>query len=245
MRKREPSHDMFQVRIIGIISSRRLRTRGHKVKHISFFFNNCCIVRVERCCTSTSATDDLSYKIRPGRWPYQGVHLGGQSRPSPDGDLPQTDRGGVHQCRVGEGAEANGEEEVETGSRMVGADRGQGQPGRDGPEGPGGPETEVGNNLQNPGEYSSYLSTFVNLAPIRDAITTKAVEIKIMMIPSAESLPQRPSSAKRRIWTARTSVPGRERTTERLSSRTNIVAIRIQPETIPGIKSGMTIRRIV
>ena len=76
-------------------------------------------------------------------------------------------------------------------------------------------------------------------------MTTRVVEMRIIRIPKAESLPHRPSSANRRICTARTSVPGRERTTERLSSRTNMVAIRIHPETIPGTSRGMTIRRIV
>lgn len=42
-------------------------------------------------------------------------------------------------------------------------------------------------------------STALNLAPMNEARSTSVVEIKIMMIPSAESLPHRPSSAKRRI----------------------------------------------
>jgi hypothetical protein len=65
------------------------------------------------------------------------------------------------------------------------------------------------------------LPVFVSLAPIREAIIARAEEMKIIRIPRAESLPQIPPSANRRIWTARTSVPGRERTTERLSSRTH------------------------
>ena len=89
------------------------------------------------------------------------------------------------------------------------------------------------------------LSTFVSFTPIWEAMITSVVEMNIIRIPRAESLPHRPSSANRRIWTARTSVPGRERTTERLNSLTNIVAIRIHPETIPGIRSGITIRRMV
>ena len=66
-----------------------------------------------------------------------------------------------------------------------------------------------------------------------------------MMMPSADSLPHSPSSAKRRICTASTSVPGRERTTDRVSSRTNMLAMRIHADTMPGTSSGMMIRRMV
>lgn len=61
-------------------------------------------------------------------------------------------------------------------------------------------------------------------------------------MPSAEGLPRNPSLAKRRIGTASTSVPGRERNTDRVSSRTNMPAINIRAETIPGMMSGTTIR---
>lgn len=61
--------------------------------------------------------------------------------------------------------------------------------------------------------YGLTVSTFVSFAPIREAMTTRVVEMKIIIIPRAESLPHKPSSANRRICTARTSVPGLESTT--------------------------------
>jgi len=42
-------------------------------------------------------------------------------------------------------------------------------------------------------------STALSLPPTSVARTTSAVEMKIMIIPKADSLPQRPSSAKRSI----------------------------------------------
>ncbi len=94
---------------------------------------------------------------------------------------------------------------------------------------------------------SAYLpsSTGLNFMPTRVVITTRVVEMKIIMMPRADNWPQRPSSAKRKIWTASTSVPGRESTTERVSSLTNIVAMSIHPETMPGMSRGMTMRRMV
>jgi hypothetical protein len=44
-----------------------------------------------------------------------------------------------------------------------------------------------------------YLSTFVSFVPIWEAMITNVVEMKIIRIPKAESLPHRPSSANRRI----------------------------------------------
>ena len=88
-------------------------------------------------------------------------------------------------------------------------------------------------------------STGLNFIPTKVAIRTRAVEMKIIMMPRADNWPHRPSSAKRKIWTASTSVPGRDSTTDRVSSRTNMVAMRIHPETMPGISNGMTIRRMV
>ena len=51
---------------------------------------------------------------------------------------------------------------------------------------------------------------------LSDAATTSPVEMKIIIIPRADSLPHRPSSAKRKICTASTSVPGRDNTTEEI-----------------------------
>lgn len=94
-------------------------------------------------------------------------------------------------------------------------------------------------------EPGAQASTVLKRAPTSVAARTSAVETPIMMMPSAESLPQSPSSANLRICTASTSVPGRESTTETVSSRTNMAAMRIHAETIPGISSGATMRRMV
>lgn len=74
---------------------------------------------------------------------------------------------------------------------------------------------------------------------------TNSTEMPIMMMPKAESLPHRPSLENLRICTAMVSVPGLDKTTERESSLKNMVAIRIHPDTMPGISKGITIRRIV
>ena len=86
---------------------------------------------------------------------------------------------------------------------------------------------------------------FVSFLPRIEAAVTRSEEMKIMMMPKADNLPHRPSSANRSICTASTSDPGRERTTERVNSLTNMVAMRIQPDRIPGIRRGITMRRIV
>ena len=54
--------------------------------------------------------------------------------------------------------------------------------------------------------------------PTKVAMSTRAVEMKIIMMPRADSCPHRPSSEKRKICTASTSVPGRDSTTERVPS---------------------------
>src|SRR4030042_2994971 len=92
--------------------------------------------------------------------------------------------------------------------------------------------------------YPSF-RTLISFAPAADARTTRVVDAIIIRIPSAESFPHKPSSAHLRIWTASTSFPGRERTTETLSSRTNMVAIRIHADTIPGTGRGRMILRSV
>ena len=71
---------------------------------------------------------------------------------------------------------------------------------------------------------------------------TNVVDIKIMIIPKAATWPQRESAAKFKICTASTSVPGRDNTTDKVSSLKNIEAINIQADTTPGMINGSTIR---
>jgi len=56
-------------------------------------------------------------------------------------------------------------------------------------------------SLGGPSPALSHPDSYIRpiLDPIRETMTTRVVEMRIMMIPRAESLPQRPSSAKRRI----------------------------------------------